>query len=618
MKITLANPKSRHAGYILIFVLILCAVSLLIVAGNVSRTSTVAKLNLRSNQLNVLDNAAEAATEKVYAIMARDFAAYGPGQVSNNIASYQTNYPNASDNSYWTNFSYSDAQGNSNHTYVAFVTNYTGQLPTQYSNSFATISPIYRIISNVTMPGSSVNVIGTAQEDVLLALVPITTYAIFYNGELEFSDCATMSVAGRTHSNSDICTGAGSGATCTFNGAVTTASVIWSPTRGGISYSLNQGTTYNAGKSTNVSSVQISIPMTNTHSIIDIPPSSEAPTSITGQEREYNLAQVVVVITNSATTTNVLVTFQLSYNGNVPGADSTKVNYIVTNATPTNLVSLPGLTNIQLPFLTLTNTFYDQRQGQTDVVAQVDIGTYAQWCTTNTQLLNKVNPANNNYPTILYVADKRTVSGRMPVVRLVNCQKLPYNHDLGFTVGTPNPLYVWGNYNTTQDGVHFSLGLGSTTNGYSVPAALLCDAITLLSSNWSDAKSYSGFTSRNTPSPLTLNAALITGNIPSTGTTATTFSGGVHNLTRFLENWSGIQVTYNTSIVCLYQSQIATAQFLMPYSSSSNPSGYYTPPLRNWGFDPTFYDPNHQPPGVPCALIPIRYNWTVPPPHSTL
>jgi hypothetical protein len=169
------------------------------------------------------------------------------------------------------------------------------------------------------------------------------------------------------------------------------------------------------------------------------------------------------------------------------------------------------------------------------------------------------------------VADERSIAGKMSVVRLVNAQKLPYNDDIGWTVATPNPLYVQGSYNTTLDGTHYSLGLGATTNGYTVPAALICDALTLLSSNWSDALSYGPVTGRNSPSALTLNAAIITGNIPSTGTSATTFSGGVHNLTRFLEIWTGVTVTYNTSIVCLYQSQTANAQFLMPYNAVSTP-----------------------------------------------
>jgi hypothetical protein len=618
------SSRRRRDGYVLLLlVLILSGTTVLVLSQNMMRTTTVSMLNMRSDQVNILNNAAEAATEKVYAQMARDFSAYGPGFVSNSLATYSTEVPSATDNPYWTNFTYSDAQGNSGHTYVQMLTNYTGPLPTQYTNQFATTSPIYRLISNVTMPGSTANVVGTAQEDVMLALLPITTYAIFYNGELEFSDCATMTVSGRVHSNADICTGAGSGATLTFNGAVTCCSTISSPGRGGLTYTLNQNTTYNSTYATDVVSMQISIPMTNTHSIIEIPPSGEQATSVTGQQREYNKAQVVMIVTNSPLGggPQVTVTLQDSYNGNVPGADPTPVTYVVTNCTPANLGT--NATLKMASFLSLTNVFGDQRQSQTNMfVTQINIGAYAAWVLTNTAILNKVSASSDNYPTILYVADRRNIgTNRQAVVRLVNAQELPPNTasgaNLGFSLATLNPLYVWGNYNTTTDGSHYTLTLGATTNGYTVPAALFCDAITVLSSNWLDSLSNSGYVAReaNPANNTVINAAIITGNIPSTGTSATTFSGGVHNLTRLLEDWGSATLTYNTAIVCLFASQTATNQFLMPYSSS-NPSGYYTPPTRVWGFDPTYYSINKQPPGVPCALVPIRYNWLSPAPGS--
>jgi hypothetical protein len=623
MKIKL-TPKRPTSGYILLLVMVMCAVALVILVGVMNRTSTVANLNMRSNQLIVCQNMAEAATEKVYAKMAFDFQAYGPGQVSNNIASYRTLVPDTNDSSYFANFSFSDTT-NVGHTYVSFLTNYTGPLPTQYSNTFATTSPIYRIVSNVTMPNTFANgLVGTAQEDVLLALVPITTYAIFYNGELEFSDCAPMTIAGRTHSNADICTGTPS--SLAFNGVVTCCSVIQSPTRGGVSYSpFNENTTYNSGFATNVTSVQIAIPMTNTISIIQIPPAAESPTSTQGMEREYNQAQVILIITNSPLGGNpaVYLTLQVANNGNVPGSDNAKVYYTLTNVTTSLLMTNTNIptgvgyvgTNISMPFLTLTNVFYDQRENKTNLVTQIDVGAYANWALTNPCVTAKISSGSSLYPTILYVADRRNVtSSQLDVVRLVNARKLPYNNDLGFSVATQNPLYVWGDYNTTIDGTHFALTVGSTTNGYTVPAALISDALTILSASWSDSASY-GTSPTAVNSNLVLNAAIITGNIPSTGTTATTFSGGVHNLTRYLEDWTGNTTTYNTSIVCLFSSQMATNQFLMPYSGS-NPNGYYVPPTRNWGFDLTYYDPDKQPPGVPCALIPIRFNWTVPPPNN--
>ena len=71
------------------------------------------------------------------------------------------------------------------------------------------MSPIYRIVSNAKPLKSNSGATGTAQEDVMLALVPLTDYAIFYNGLLEFSTCATMTVNGAVHSNTNIFVGDG-------------------------------------------------------------------------------------------------------------------------------------------------------------------------------------------------------------------------------------------------------------------------------------------------------------------------------------------------------------------------------------------------------------------------
>jgi hypothetical protein len=623
MKTRIISSRRPDGYAVLLLVLVLCACSILIMVGDMMRTSTESKLNMRSNQLAVLSNAAEGATEKVYSQMAHDFSAYGPGIVSNNLPTYATMIPNSNDSTYFNNFVFSDGQGNLSKTYVAFLTNYTGPLPTQYTNQYATTSPIYRIISNASMPNSlAPDLVGTAQEDMMMAQLPITTYAIFYNGDLEFSDCATMTVGGRVHSNGNICDGSAS--TLTFNGAVTCSGVIWSPERGLITYSpVNENVTFNSTKATNVTAVQISIPMTNTHSIIDFPAPGENAMSNLGQNREYNKAQVLILVSNSPTWSNIpQVTLQLqtALNGNNPGVQSqngTATILTVTNASGDWLTTNP-VVSLRMAFLTLTNTFTDQRENQANMlVTQIDVGAYAAWLATNSAIATIFGAGSGNYPTILYVADKRNIgTTKLAVVRLSDAQKLPLNTanglNLGFSVATPNPLYIWGMYNTTLDGVHFAYTVGSTTNGYSVPAALFSDALTILSASWNDSKSGGSYSSRNTVAAnMTINAAIVTGNMPSTGTTATTFSGGVHNLTRMLENWSSVTLTYNTSIVCLFTSQMATNQFQMP-------GNYYNPPTRNWGFDLTYYDPDKQPPGVPCALVPIRYNWMAPPPNSTL
>ena len=332
-------------------VMIMAAVALLIMAAVMNRTSTVSKLNDRNNRFNVCNAVAAAAAEKVYARMAFDFQNYGLLQVTNDIGIYVTNIPNSAENPYWGNFVFSDAQGNTNRVYVNYLTNYSGAMPSQYTNLSTTLAPIYRIIVNASQVGYP-EIVGSAQEDVLLSMVPITTYAIFYNGDLEFSWCATMTVNGRTHSNGQVAVG--TSATLTFNGVVSAVTTVYGPSKDASTPSpWNQGTTFNSGYTTNVPSVTVAMSMTNSHAIIDLPPVGESATSQQGQLREYNQASVIIVVTNqpppvgsnSPPTPQINITLQASQNGVIAGGDSTKVQwgYIYTNisSNPTN----PALAN---------------------------------------------------------------------------------------------------------------------------------------------------------------------------------------------------------------------------------------------------------------------------------
>jgi len=637
---------SHSSGSVLVLVLIMCAISLVIMVAVMNRTSTVAKLNDRNNKFSICCNAAGAACDKVFARMAYDFQNYGLGQVTNNFSAsvYQTNIPTAAEGSYWTNFVFFDPQtGTKNRIYVKFLTNYAGAMPSQYTNLFTISAPIYRIISNVSFADTP-GVIGTAQEDVLLSLVPITTYAIFYNGPLEFTLTASMTVRGRTHANDIVCVG--TQATNVFNDVVSSTKTVDGPMRDGWKPNpWSQGVKFQASYKTNLASITVAMVMTNSHSLIEIPPADESPTSEMGVLRLYNQAHVLILVTNLLPTgTNtqpipqVTIVLRTSENGLVPGADTQTngniYNYIYTNVFYTN-TTFPYkytnwvFTNFSLAsytaepqditnFLSLTtNTFTDQRQYQTNMyVTQIDIGAYSNWLGTNSYVLQKFNQA--TLPTILYVADQRNIgTNKLSVVRLVNGARLPYNGGRGFSVATPNPLYVKGNYNVTADGTTFAILPDSTTNAHScVPAALLCDAITILSANFSDSSSKASFPNASVSNVV--NAAIITGNVPSTGTNTTTFSGGVQNLMRMQEDWSAnsSKLILNTSIVVLFASQMATNQFRNPANGFSDPNPYYNPPQRQWGFDPNFYDPAKQPPGVPTALVPIRFNWTTPPPGS--
>jgi len=622
-----ASSSSRRAGFALIMVLIMVTISLVILAAALNRSQTVAILNQHNVDLNTCQTAAEAAVEKVYARMAYDFQGYSVAGVSNNwrTSVYQNNTPKATENPFWANFIFSDAQGHNGQTYVSQVGTYSGPLPSAYEGLYAAPgSPVYRIVSNVTRSNSTTAVMGTAQEDVLLAMVPLNTWAIFYNGLLEFSQCATMIVNGRVQANGAIYVG--TSASLTFNSGVSCTATLTAPLVDGLTSGWTPGTksTWNTsfsatpGYTTNVASVTVSLNMTNSHFLIDMPPAGESVTSSTGLQRLYNQAHVVLIVTNdlsnSGTNPTVSLKIQTSINGSVPGNDSLPTILTYTNASATFLQT-------NLPFLTLTNMSYDQREGKTNLFTQIDIAKYADWIDTNSSVQAKLPKINGQYPTILYVADRRNVNTKqLPSVRLVNGAELPANNDIGFSVVTPNPLYVKGNYNVQTASSSPNASAGSTNTVNTVPAALMSDSLTILSPNWVDSQgylTYNNTTSTFDAADMTINAAIVTGTMPSTGTSGTTFSGGVHNLPRLLEDWSGKTLWLNTSILRLWDSNMATNQFRNPQGFNPTPvNPYYNPPTRKYSFDLNFLNAAKVPPGMPVALVPIRFAWGVPPPGS--
>ena len=163
---------------------------------------------------------------------------------------------------------------------------------------------------------------------------------------------------------------------------------------------------------------------------------------------------------------------------------------------------------------------------------------------------------------------------------------------LGLTVATPMPMYVEGNFNTVNAG-----------NNYPPPAALMSDALTVLSSNWSSANYTathdSTYTDR-TAASTTIYADIMTGNQNTSYISGQQgYGGGVNNLTRFLENWSGQTFTFGGSLVCLWQSSVATGRY-------QDPGNYYGVPNRNFTFNPFN---SEIPPGTPSFPFITKGTW---------
>ena len=619
MKTRFASQYPSSAGHALLIVMCITAASAVVLAATMSRTMSNSNMNARNNQYVAGLYAAEAATEKVFGMLKADFLSGNLTAITNHLGQYRAAIPLPGENAYWSKYQFSDGQGHVGSNYVSclmsswqLATNW-GALPTQYSGLYGWTN-LYRIVSNVKqISNTTYSITNACQLDVDLDLIPVFQFAIFYNSLLEFTWCAPLTVNGRTHANGGIYTGS----TCqlTFNSLVTDTGTISSPAWDGHSTSdYNVATKYNAGYSTNSNTLVLPMGNTNVHEIINLPPSGEDPNSSIGTARYYNKADLVLLVTNINSSVSA-VTLTLKTSATDAQATNITAYYYPTNLSATNYVQVA--TNF--PFLNVTNTFTDQRESDTVKVTDIDVGILKNWLVTNQTVAAKFPSTAgvynlNTVPNILYVADNRSYnSSQLTAVRLKDAQTIPtnmvniagVNQPSGFAVATPNPLYVQGNYNCPNTAYQ---GTTNTTTAY--PASLSSDALTILSPSWVDSQS--GTALAITASSTTVNAAILTGIVPSTGSGSSQFSGGVMNITRLLENWGNggsVTLTLNTSIVNLFNSTRATNMF-------QNPGVYYYAPTRQFSFDLNFLNYSKQPPGTPMLSLVLRSKWAAPPPNT--
>jgi hypothetical protein len=173
----------------------------------------------------------------------------------------------------------------------------------------------------------------------------------------------------------------------------------------------------------------------------------------------------------------------------------------------------------------------------------------------------------------------------------------------GLTVASENPVYVQGNYNATT----------LATAEPNVPAAIIADAITLLSNNWNDALSFEAPTSATTRNGTTTGYRFAAvagkgvsfpycgGNCanPAGAPTANPgflygTDGGVGNFLRLLEDWNiaGVSINYRGSLISLFTSRQAIGTFKF----NTNVYNFGT---RVFTFDDDFLTPSLLPPGTP-------------------
>ncbi len=559
-------PPPGPGGYALVLVLCLTAVALLTLAAAMSWTSDTRRTTERNNEYQKSLAAAEAATEKAVGLMESDFRNSGAGTVWANLARYHAAVPLAAEEATWGRYAFSDGAGHANQLIVTNLgtTTYTN-LGGAYQN-LKGMAATFQVGAAARNTRGRESVIAGVRQQVQVATIPLFQFAIFYNILMEISCGQPFNIWGQVHANQQMYVLPDSA--LTFRGDVGAVGDITFSRAPGDSRGPPAGAvTYQAGHLSGVASLNLPIGTNNSpaavQALLDPPPSGEDPNSAMGKQRFYNQADLIVTVSNATITAT-------SGRSDGFGTDlsAAEVNqFVSTNA-----------------------TFHDAREGKTVEAITVDVGNFTAWNATNATLrVVEGHPVGT-----LYVQDKRTLGGtQLGAVRLQNGTVLPSR---GLTVVTPQPLYVQGNYNGYNSGY-----LGTTNTSATYPAALMSDAITILSSNWKDANSSLGLSSRNAK-PTTVNAAIVSGNVPTS--VFNSYSGGVENFPRFLENWGGSNpFTYNGSIVCMFPSRYATNRWGM--------SGVYNPPARNWSFDQNFLDPSKLPPSTPSLSTMIRLHWNV-------
>jgi hypothetical protein len=418
------------------------------------------------------------------------------------------------------------------------------------------------------------NVVARVRRVFQKEVLSLWRYAIFYDDDMEIHPGPVMNVTGDVHTNGSLYTGHN---TLTLSGK-TTYTDTWS-------------IGFMPGDSTHPETP------TSPHWATGLPPASQA------EQQPYgvHLDDYHALIDYNTTVTDLDPYRFQTQAGLVVTIDASN-NIKVYNKSGNDITSSSKGTAVT-GAITTGESIIDNREGATTGNGRVRLASVDVEA-----LRNKVN--NGTFGTtwngIIYIVDTSASADGVTTkrgIRLKNGGKLP---DGGMTVVSANPVYVQGDYNTgsnlpaspgatptTQPPSNSGDPTQPTVNNYDrEPAAVVADAVNILSNSWVDSRSGT----KPVASPTTVNAAIVSGNVP-TGNGY--YSGGVENFPRFLENWGGKSFTYYGSMIQLYQSQQAIGHW--------GANNVYDAPNRAWYFDSNFVA--SPPPGLLASFNYNRSRW---------
>lgn len=631
-----SNYTLKAKGSSLVLVLVVTAAGMLLVSGVMSWINTSNDLTQRVNRFRSTTAAAGAATEKVAGVIANDFRLGGNNLVSNNLATYTAIVPGDGDllgdtidsvtgillpppepepapTDEWSSFEFSDGSGNKKKSQVGVTSPWAYTELTSPFQGLNAYCATYRLASNVRDTRHKHKTASGVQQDLVVSSIPVFGFHVFYAPDLEIHPGNAMTLDGRVHGNRNLYTRPGN--QLTLKGDVTCSQrivydkhpldssvrpagqVVWESER-------------ENGVNTLLPALGTNRSLAAFRSIIEVPPTTESRSSTFGQQRLYNKADLIIKVSNAGFSAH-----SGAYNSfatSIPWSELGEKIEIISGKKGVGLLKKDdddddddkkdkdkdkdkgdddddddkgkpkaGITNVIDGVVHTNVVFYNARELKTVRAIEIDIN----------QLLLKFDylTAVLGRPVrTLFVDDTRTqIASSQAGVRIVLGHKLPTR---GLTIVTPKPLYVWGAYNIATNGAP------------SVPAALIADAITILSPSWNDANSTLAISSR-VASSVTVNAAILSGIVPTRGGV---YSGGLENFPRLLEDWTGKTLTLKGSLAAMYESAVATAPW-----GGTGPGGtpVYRPPQRAWTFDTRFETEAGLPPSTPEVRTVFRQNW---------
>ena len=537
----LGKLKNENGFTLLIFLSLLLMLTMIGVAAVITSTTDV---NIAGNDLRTINTfyAAEAGLEKAIAEIRNHYASGGVGPPS----------PLPCD---------SFDLGN-----VAITYNTVDNGPaTQETLTVGAYKGLYALVKSFTISGEA-REMGTQtatkiEAEVKDALVPVFQFAVFYEQDLEILPGPPMTLGGRVHSNHDLYFGAHSG--LKVDSWTTAAGDIYhdrkdnptSPMTGYVKIKDRSGVYQNMdnGDGTWLDSNDpdwVAESLNRWGGMVE--------------DQSHGITDLNLPVVVSGDPIDMI---KRASGGNQDSYEH-KAGLKIVDGQVWYKNASNNWVDVTATFLAdsiiTTGSFYNYRE--------------YKWVTSYDINIEKLNTS-NYYPLngILY-ASRDEVVGTQQAIRLVNGEELA----APLTVVTDNPLYTLGDYNETNKKA----------------AALFTDALTILSNNWNDAHSNQSLNNR-VASNTTVNAAFLTGN---TETSVGHYNGGLENLPRFLEKWSGKTFTYLGSMVDLWFSEQATGAWV--YGGNQ-----YTAPNRDWAFDLAFLDPNNLPPGVPQINTVLKVSW---------